>query len=510
VTIDENEVAHLGVLLEQVFPEYMRHMVTIVINPKGTAKANFARVEEYAYYVVPNIGREVIAHLPPPKDEPEAIFDTIEYTDEDDLEPDSIEAEEPEDVEEIPEDEVTNAVAATSDYSVLYLRRRGAQSSARTDRPRQFYAIFVNEKTKTVAGLGPNMAVDKSYKVTRKKGVLSVYPIDVDGNERTWRYGRDTMQKLIDAGEIRVGRYIKARDTWVLNHWKPREGPRTQRVRTVWWRPAHDAGTHGSTLLANLLGRRNAFPFPKSLYAVRDCLDAAVRDRPNALIVDFFAGSGTTLHATALLNQQDGGNRRCVLVTNNEVDQGLTRELNEQGVYRGDPEFEKHGIFWSATKPRISAALSGIREDGSPIPKGARYRYLEGREFADGFEENCAFFTLRYLDPLRIELGRSFDAIHPTLWMKTGSRGPMPTDVDPYAKWAVREGNGYAILFDEDALRDFQEELYGANGIEHVFLVTDSTESYAEMRQHLGERYRTSMLYRDYLRNVRIDPQRLA
>lgn len=511
VTIDENEVSHLGVLLEDIFPEYLRHMVTIVINPKGTAKANFARVEEYAYYVVPDLGREVIAHLPPPDDAPETDFPAVEYSEDDDLDPDDLDLEPAEEEEETPvEHDATDRAAAAADFDVLYLRRRGAQSSARTDRPRQFYAIYVDEEERKVLGLGPELGVDDEWAPTRENGVLAVYPIDSDGNERVWRYGRDTMSKLIEAEEIRVGSYVKARDTWVLNHWKPRQGPKVQRIRTVWWRKSHDAGTHGSTLIARLLGRRNAFPFPKSVYAVKDSLEAVVRDRPDALILDFFAGSGTTLHATALLNAEDGGRRRCILVTNNEVDQKETKRLNNEGLYRGHADFEKHGIFWSATKPRITSSLTGTRPDGSQPPRDAKHRYLDGRYFQDGFDENCAFFELRYLDPLRVELGDAFDAIHPTLWMKTGANGPMPTDADPYDRWAIAVDGGYAILFQEDAIRDFQDELRAHPAVRHVFLVTDSPESYAEMRGHLGAQIATSMLYRDYLRNVRIDPQRLA
>ncbi len=79
VTIDENEVYHLGVLLEELFREYLRYQVTIVINPKGTAKVNFARVEEYALFLVPDTGSDVILHLPPPEDEaPEEEWDSEE------------------------------------------------------------------------------------------------------------------------------------------------------------------------------------------------------------------------------------------------------------------------------------------------------------------------------------------------------------------------------------------------------------------------------------------------
>jgi hypothetical protein len=64
VTIDENELAHLGALLEELFPEYQRTLITIVSNPKGTGATNFARVEEYAYFLVRDSAGERIPRVP--------------------------------------------------------------------------------------------------------------------------------------------------------------------------------------------------------------------------------------------------------------------------------------------------------------------------------------------------------------------------------------------------------------------------------------------------------------
>lgn len=433
VTIDENEVYHLGVLLEELFREYLRYQVTIVINPKGTAKVNFARVEEYALFLVPDTGADVIVHLPPAEDEaPEEEWDSEKDEDEPEELDEEVGAVEVDAVEEAS----TSGIETTDDepaYSVLYLRRRGAESSARSDRWRQFYAIYVDEEEKRVVGIGPELALEDPFEVTRVDGVLSVYPVDAEGNHRVWRYGRDTMLDLIGRGEIRVGKYNAALDTYTLNHWKPvpKERAGIRRIRTVWWRKSHDAGTHGTTLISRLLGRRNVFPFPKSVYAVRDCLEAVVKNRPNALIVDFFAGSGTTLHSTLLLNQADGGRRRCVLVTNNEVDPKTATALNKQGLYRGDPGFETAGIFEAATRPRVRTAITGVRPDGEPVPTGKRFRYLDGHEFTDGFEENVEFYRLDYLDPDRVELGEAFEAIYPALWLIAGGKAPRPGDVDP-------------------------------------------------------------------------------
>jgi adenine-specific DNA-methyltransferase len=544
VTIDEHEVHHLAVLLEQLFPEYLRYMVNIVINPKGTNKVNFGRVEEHALFVVPNLGRDVIAQLPPPEDQKDAEL-TIALEDRTgdsegvwvrDVSP-SGELQLPVGLRErlgldgggtpielrlraegavelapleddAPDDSPIRdeAPPVEEDASVLFLRRRGAESSFRHQRPNQFYAIKVDERAREVVGVGPPLAADEEYEVGYREGdILWVYPVDEDGNERVWRYVRDTMQEYIAAGQIRVGkRWDNKPQTYTLNHYKPREGERKQRLRTTWWRPSHDAGTHGTSLISRLLGRQSPFPFPKSLYAVRDCLDAVVHDRTDALIVDFFAGSGTTLHATALLNAGDGGRRRCVLVTNNEVDERTAARLAKSEVFPGDAEYEQHGIFEAATRPRIETALTGVRPDGTPVPRGRSQKYLDGRPWADGFEENCIFLRLDYLNPDTVELGRAFNSLHPLLWLMAGARGPYPGDLDARKRFAVLAAQGYAVLFDEARFGDFAAALLEATGVDHVFLVTDSEDAYAEMCEALPPGRRTHMLYRDYLRSFRI------
>ena len=95
------------------------------------------------------------------------------------------------------------------------------------------------------------------------------------------------------------------------------------------------------------IGKR--FSFPKSVYAVEDVLRFFVINKKDALIVDFFAGSGTTLHALNLLNAEDGGKRRCILVTNNEVSADEAKKLNNQGYKPGDKEWERLGIAHHVT-----------------------------------------------------------------------------------------------------------------------------------------------------------------
>jgi adenine-specific DNA-methyltransferase len=284
----------------------------------------------------------------------------------------------------------------------------------------------------------------------------------------------------------------------------------TRKLKTVWLDRAYDAGTHGTELLRKLLGEPGLFPFPKSVYAVKDCLAAVVGNRPNALIVDFFAGSGTTFHATCLLNLEDGGNRKSILVTNNEVSMETASRLQKENLYRGDPEFEKYGIFQRVTRPRCEAVITGRRADGTPIEgnhldKKGRSR---GHPFSAGFEENVEFYALEYLDPDDIELGRRLEALIPSLWLASGGVGDRQIRVKD-TDFSIPEKSTYGILLKESRFRMFKEALLKRPDVTHVWLVTDSEEAFAEMRSALPKEVNTSMLYRDYLGSFKTNAGRL-
>ena len=131
---------------------------------------------------------------------------------------------------------------------------------------------------------------------------------------------------------------------------------KTTRATTVWQNKLHDAGQYGTSLLRTTIGS-GKFSFPKSLYAVQDTLSFFVKQKPNALILDFFAGSGTTLHAVNLLNAEDGGKRRCILVTNNEVSESEAKSLTERGFKPGDEQWEALGIARHVTWPRTVCSI---------------------------------------------------------------------------------------------------------------------------------------------------------
>jgi adenine-specific DNA-methyltransferase len=234
-----------------------------------------------------------------------------------------------------------------------------------------------------------------------------------------------------------------------------------------------------------------------------DCLDVAVGDRENAVVLDFFAGSGTTGHAVALLNRRDQKRRQCILITNNEVDESTARDLNERGLFVGDEDFMDRGIARSVTIPRMASAISGLDPQGKPV-EGT---YLDGHPIDTGLTENLVSFALAYEDPDAIEIGERFEDILPTLWLAAGAMGD-PSQLYPEkadARWLMAEACRFAVLLDEDHFPSFVASIVPMEGITHVWLVTDSDAAFARMRLRLSPNLTVGMLYRDYLRNFRIN-----
>ncbi|HSQ52182.1 MAG TPA: DNA methyltransferase, partial [Nitrospiraceae bacterium] len=243
------------------------------------------------------------------------------------------------------------------------------------------------------------------------------------------------------------------------------------RWTTTWRDKAHDAGAYGTSLLGQFVpGRR--FPYPKSLYAVEDCLRLFLKKKTNAVILDFFAGSGTTGHAVMRLNK-DGGRRRFILVSNNEVSSEEESVLAGSGLEPGSKEWEAAGIFETILWPRIKAAVTGRRPDGEKVE--GDYKFGDEFPMSDGFEENVAYFKLDFLDPGDVTRGEKFESIVPIVWMLAGCRGACDTSKGT-VKWFMPKHNPFAVLHDEDAIGDFARKLAERPDIDHVFLVTDSTE----------------------------------
>ena len=274
--------------------------------------------------------------------------------------------------------------------------------------------------------------------------------------------------------------------------------------KTQWSFETHDARDYGTKILKAVLGE-SRFDFPKSLYAVIDAIKLFCANKPNALIIDFFAGSGTTLHAVNLLNAEDGGHRRCIMVTNNEVSAEEAKTLTAQGFKPGDEEWEKLGIARYVTWPRTVCSIEGHDVNGQPL-KG---NYLgSDRPMSEGFPANAAFFRLGFLDKASVRVGRQFREMLPTLWMKAGCYGPCSTvEGDAVPDMLILPQNHMAVLNNSGDYALFAERLQQETGIDTVYLVTDSDADYRAMSRGLTAPHKYQ-LYRDYLDNFRINSRR--
>ncbi|MBF0755063.1 site-specific DNA-methyltransferase [Micrococcus luteus] len=488
VTIDEKEVHRLGMLLGQIFPDARIQMISSVINPKGAVRSNeFSRTDEYIFFVMlGGAGPSPLA-----------------------------------------------GTASGSSLEPIHwqpLRRSDITSARGTSKggASQFYPIYVDPTSGIIKEIGEALAhgVDRAT-APQVPGAVTVFPVRPDGTEINWGLTAPSLRRLLEKGYVRAGkRYPEKPQQYNIAYLTSgrirdiKEGrasvssvradgsveafytegsAKGKMPETLWREASHNAQHFGTILLTAMLGRRG-FPFPKSLYAVEDAIRFFVANKPSAVIVDFFAGSGTTAHAVMRLNKQDGGRRQCISVTNNEVSADEQKGLRKKGLRPGDPEWEQWGICDYITKPRITAAITGKTPAGNPI-KGD-YKFTDEFPMADGFAENAAFFTLTYEAPLEVRHHRAFERIAPLLWMRAGSRGRIIMNLGARG-WDVAEA--YGVLESIDQAAHFLEALESRDTVETAYIVTDSAAAYQNVARALPERVTPVRLYESYLHNFQIN-----
>jgi adenine-specific DNA-methyltransferase len=239
------------------------------------------------------------------------------------------------------------------------------------------------------------------------------------------------------------------------------------------------------------------------LYAVEDALRFYISKKLDAIVLDFFAGSGTTAHALMRINRQDGGRRQAIVVTNNEVSADEQRSLHIKGFRPGDREWETLGICDYITKPRIEAAISGTTPEGNSI--AGDYKFTDEFPMSEGFEENVEFFTLSYECPLRVSSNREFERIAPLLWLRAGSRGRRIEDIS--SGWDVAET--YGVLADLDSTDQFVDAVVAqGEKVVMAFIVTDEDRLFESVARALPEHVEPVRLYEAYMRNFEIESGR--
>jgi adenine-specific DNA-methyltransferase len=482
VTIDEKEYLRLGLLLEQVFPEARMQMVSSQINPAVVAKANgFGRADEYLFILMfGSAGPQRVAL----------------------------------------DREWVSAKGRTHTGKIRWdLLRRSGTNTERSHSPGCFYPIYVEPASNRVIEIGDPLPEGVSS-APEKNGLVAVLPIRQDGSEGNWQWSPQTFLARHKDGRVKIGGNEKRGFTvYIL---KPGEYQKIQSGEfkelgrsedgslligenqvtvvtaipgTQWKIASHDATQYGSRLLSNFLTDRK-FPFPKSIYAVEDALRFFVANKPNAIVLDFFSGSGTTAHAVMRLNRQDGGRRQCISVTNNEVAADEQKALREKGLRPGDSEWEKHGICDYITKPRVAAAITGKTPNGEPI-KGD-YKFNDEFPMAEGFEANAEFFTLTYEARNAVNHNLAFARIAPLLWLRAGTQGKR-IDKLPVNGWCLADT--YGLLTEVDQATAFIRAVEKAPSLRMAYIVTDDDRRFQAIAKRLPNKVEPVRLYESYLTN---------
>ena len=286
-TIDESEVTNLEKIMVQTMPGYKIRPTVIEYNHRGRVKSNFAITHEYGLWAIP-YGKDLISRTA-----------------------------------EMSEDIRRN------------LRRTGTDS-LRTDSPSMFYGVVVDKETLQIKDVLEALPLGAEIPVQETENEYIVYPIDDYGVERRWYYGRERVKE-----EMNNTVWAKVIKGTIQIHYQ-KAGKKKMR-KSVWVGSQYDASTYGSELLNKLFGMNKIeFSFPKSVFAVKDCL-LSLNNKKDAVFLDYFAGSGTTAHATIQLNREDMGERKYIVV--------------DQGEY-----------FDVVLKPRIQKVIySAEWKDGQPL-----------------------------------------------------------------------------------------------------------------------------------------------
>ena len=429
ITIDDNELSHLDCILMSMFPEYDRFIVTIEHSKRGRRGKNMAKSNEYGLFLVRH-GLDIICQ----------------------------------------------ETAIGLGGEVRNLRRTGS-GSLRTQRHKKFYPIYIDTNKLCVVEIGEYLPLDQepSYDVpndVKKRfpdsSLSVIWPFDEDGVQKNWHYAAPRAKDELKLGKLSVR---EQKYGWQV-YYQLRER-NSKKYKTVWTGSHLDASTHGTELLTKILNRGQAFDFPKSLYAVLQCLYASVKDNPSALIVDFFAGSGTTLHAVNLLNAEDNGKRRCILVTNNEVSEAEAQLLTERGYQPGDPEWEKHGICRSVTWPRTEYSILGKRADGT---------VLSGEYFTNQTttkEVNRSFYQLGF-----VENPASLTPAAKKQIVALIGKDKLPQSlVKADSCFIVSEKHTASVLFDPDAADEWLNVLEDQEHITDFYIVAKDSRTYNNIRQ---------------------------
>lgn len=376
VTIDDYEFAQLKLVMDDVFRPH-NYLATVVIknNPSGRSTVRgFSINHEYALFYSKS-GKSSVGYLSHNEEQ------KSRYSEKDD-----------------------------NGYFEWENFRKNGTDSDRKDRPKQFFPIIINTSDNSLRIPDLNWDdVKKEYLYAQifNSNEFLLLPLTPDGNEKVWKYGLERTRQILDQILVKIknGRYELYRKKYLNTS--------GSLPRTWWDKPEYSARDSGTRELSNIFGPTKVFDFPKAPEAVKDCLRAA-NLRSDNIILDFFAGSGTTLHAVMQLNAEDGGQRQCILVTNNEngICENVTYERNKrvingytkpngdhvEGLHANNLRYYRTAYVGRNRSPQNLRRLVELSTDMLCIKEGL---YTECHEFA-GVKTRKQFFRYYEQDSKRM------------------------------------------------------------------------------------------------------------
>lgn len=286
LAIDDTELSNLSSFLEKTYSGYDQYKTIVNHYPgSGTGRSNVTRTHEYALFMVP-------------KD-----MDILR--------------------------------GEASDGGIRergFCRSGQGENNFRYGRPNSFYAVLVNPQNYEIVGVEQPPELGTSYPTGNTiNGYKRVYPLGQDGSERCWTLSYETAKTIIENDKnilfssqnfVIKRRYFDEASRWLLP--------------SLWVESKFSAVSHGTNLLTHLFGSGGKFSYPKSLYTVKTAIEAATHHNDESLLCDYFAGSGTTAHATIALNREDRGSRKYILVEQGEYFDTVIKPRIQKVVYSAD------------------------------------------------------------------------------------------------------------------------------------------------------------------------------
>lgn len=316
ISIDDNEQSDLKLLCDEIFKEEnFFSQVIIQSNKRGQTYKQIAKTHEYLLIYTRS---------------PEAEFNEIDKTD---------------------DDNDLNLLDKIGAYNVRELRNRNPKFG-KHNRPNLFYPIYVNPSIVDKDGFYPiSLAYTTDY-------CVEVYPFNSTGGESCWRWSTKLLSENINSNTQFSNVVARAKRDGTFNIYE-KYRKTTYKAKSIWLET--DVITEKGTVELGELGLSERFPFPKPLFLLKKCLQIGTNS--NDIILDFFAGSGTTGHAVMKLNAEDGGTRRFILCTNNE--NGICRDVTYERIRR------------VIDKEDYAASLKYYKVDYVPISDRMYYEYAD-------------------------------------------------------------------------------------------------------------------------------------